>query len=127
MILNAIIFALSVASIKGIGEEIMWKEISLIHLAFFLVQLELAGICFGISAFIRKSGIGIGLGIATVMYFLNIVANISESAEFLKYITPFGYAESADGCRNCLSTVWTGSAVPLRISPGFGNCWSTTV
>ena len=30
VILNAIIFALSVASIKGIGEEIMWKEISLI-------------------------------------------------------------------------------------------------
>ena len=30
------------------------------------------------------------------MYFLNIVANISESAEFLKYITPFGYAEGAD-------------------------------
>ena len=81
----------------------MWKEISLIHLAFFLVQLELAGICFGISAFIRKSGIGIGLGIATVMYFLNIVANISESAEFLKYITPFGYAESADIVENgCL-------------------------
>ena len=103
VILNAIIFALSVASIKGIGEEIMWKEISLIHLAFFLVQLELAGICFGISAFIRKSGIGIGLGIATAMYFLNIVANISESAEFLKYITPFGYAESADIVENgCL-------------------------
>ena len=30
------------------------------------------------------------------MYFLNIVANISESAEGLKYITPFGYADSAE-------------------------------
>lgn len=29
-------------------------------------------------------------------YFLNIIANISESAAFLKHITPFGYAEGAD-------------------------------
>ena len=37
-----------------------------------------------------------GLGIANVMYFLNIVANISERVGFLKYVTPFGYAEGAD-------------------------------
>ena len=26
----------------------------------------------------------------------NIIANITEDAEWLKYITPFGYAEAAD-------------------------------
>ena len=26
----------------------------------------------------------------------NITANLTESAEFLKYITPFGYCEGAD-------------------------------
>ena len=31
-----------------------------------------------------------------MMYFLNLIANITESAEFLKYITPFGYCEGAD-------------------------------
>ena len=66
------------------------------HLSYFLLQIELAGICFGLSAFLRRGSLGIGLGIATVMYFLNIVANISDSAEFLKYITPFGYTEGAD-------------------------------
>ena len=30
------------------------------------------------------------------MYFLNLIANISESVEFLKYITPFGYCEVSD-------------------------------
>lgn len=96
IIMNVIVFVMSFVSIAIIGEDIPWKEISLLHLAFLLVQVELAGICFGISAFLRRSGLGIGLGIATIMYFLNIVANISESAEFLKYITPFGYAEGAD-------------------------------
>ena len=30
------------------------------------------------------------------LYFVNILANITEEAEFLKYITPYGYAEGAD-------------------------------
>jgi ABC-2 type transport system permease protein len=30
------------------------------------------------------------------MYFLNLVANIAQAAEFLKYVTPFGYADGAD-------------------------------
>lgn len=96
IIMNIVIFLLSAASISMIGENIPWKELCLLHLSYLLVQIELAGICFGISAFLRTGGLGIGLGIATVMYFLNIVANISESAQFLKYITPYGYAEGAD-------------------------------
>lgn len=94
--MNLIIYALSVASIAAVGEEIPWMEIRLMHLGYYLLQLELAGICFGISAFLRKSSAGVGLGIAVMMYFLNLIANIAESAEFLKYITPFGYCEGAD-------------------------------
>ncbi len=96
VLLNAIVFGLSVASIAAIGETVPWKELWMMHLAYFFLQVELAGICFGISAFLRRGSIGIGLGIATMMYFLNIIANITESAEFLKYITPFGYTEGAD-------------------------------
>ena len=96
LIMNIAIFILAITSTAAICEDIPWNEIGLLHLSYFLVQIELACICFGISAFMRHGGLGIGLGIATVMYFLNIVANISENAEFLKYITPFGYAEGAD-------------------------------
>ena len=38
---------------------------------------------------------GIGLGLAIALYFMNIIANLSSKAEALKYITPFGYAESS--------------------------------
>ena len=31
---------------------------------------------------------------------LNIIANISDQAKFLKYITPFGYANGADIVEN---------------------------
>ena len=94
--MNVIIFALAVGSIAAVGEEIPWKELSLLHLAYYLLQLELAGICFGISAFLRKGSAGVGLGIAAMMYFLNLIANIADIAAFLKYITPFGYCEGAD-------------------------------
>ena len=94
--MNIVIYAFSVGSIAVIGEEIPWKEINLMHLAYYLLQLELAGICFGISAFLRKGSAGVGLGIATMMYFLNLIANIADAAAFLKYITPFGYCEGAD-------------------------------
>lgn len=94
--LNAVVYVLSIGSIAWIGEPIPWKEISLLHLAYLLLQMEIAGICFGISAFLRHGSMGIGLGVAAMMYFLNLIANISDSAKFLRYVTPFAYAEGAD-------------------------------
>ncbi len=96
IVLNAVVLGLSLISMVCIKEDIPWKELLLIHLAYFLVQIELAGICYGISAFLKRGSTGIGLGIAVIMYFLNLIANITESTEFLTYITPFGYAEGAD-------------------------------
>ena len=104
LIMNVVVFGMSAGSMLLVGEVIPWKEVLLLHLAYVLVQVELTGICFGISAFLRRGGLGIGMGIATVSYFLNLIANLSDQAAFLKYITPFGYAEGADivanGCLN---------------------------
>ena len=96
IILNVIVFVCSIVSILMIDEEIFWEELILFHVAYLLMQFEISGICFGISAFIKKSGMGIGIGIAGLMYLLNIVANISEDAKPLKYFTPFGYTEGSD-------------------------------
>ena len=95
-VMNIIIYVIAIGSIATVGEAIPLKEISLMHIAFYLLQLELAGICFGASAFLRKGSVGIGLGISIMMYFLNLIANIADVADFLKYITPFGYCEGAD-------------------------------
>ena len=94
--LNGIVWLLSVGSIAAIGETVPWKELNLLNLAYFLLQLELSAICFGISAFVRRGSLGIGLGVAVIMYFLNLIANITEKASFLKYVTPFGYCSGAD-------------------------------
>ena len=95
VLLNLLIYGISVLSMAAVGEAIPWKEINLLHLAYFLMQLELAGICFGISAFLRRGSVSIGLGIAVLMYFMNLIANITESAKDLKYLTPFGFCDGA--------------------------------
>ncbi len=94
--LNVTVYLLAVGSIAAVGEAVPWKEVTLLHLAFFLLQAELACVCLGISAFLWRGGTGIGLGLAIALYFLNIIANLSDKAEALKYITPFGYADGSD-------------------------------
>ena len=94
--MNIVIFMAAVVSIMCIHEDFSWKEFTLLHLSYLLLQIEIAGICFGVSAALKNGSTGVGLCIAAVMYFLNIIANITDKAEFLKYITPFGYAEGTD-------------------------------
>ena len=60
---------------------------------YLLMQIEIACVMFGLSAFLRGNGLGIGLGTAFVLYFMNILANLTDKAEFLRYITPFSYAD----------------------------------
>ncbi len=96
ILLNIIVIAVTVISIYAIDETPQVRPLILLFLAYFILQAETAAICFGMSAFLSHGGPGIGLGAAALFYFLNIVANLTEDAKFLKYITPFGYTESAD-------------------------------
>lgn len=72
------------------------KEITLLHLAYLLLQIEIAGICFGISAFLRRGSLGAGLGIAALLYAMNLIANIAKPASFLTWITPYAYCDGAE-------------------------------
>ena len=94
--MNLILLALSPLSILIIGEPIPWKELLLLHLAYYLLQLELVGICFGISAFLRRGSVAVGLGIAVLFYFLNLISNLTDAASFLKNLTPYGYCDGAE-------------------------------
>ena len=96
VILNAVVIAITALSVAAIGEQVPVKTLALMFLSYFIMQLEISAVTFGISAFLRRGSLGIGLGLAALFYFLNIIANLTESVRFLKYITPFGYTEGAD-------------------------------
>ena len=96
IILNLVSASVTVLSVLAVGESVDAKVMLLLFLAYFMMQIEISAVTFGISAFLKGNGLGIGLGITVLMYFLNIMANLTENAKFLKYITPFGYTEGAD-------------------------------
>ncbi len=95
-ILNTLCVVITLICAAIIGESFEMKQFLLLHLAFYIMQLEIAFICFAISAFLSRGGMGIGIGAALAFYFMNLIANMTDKAEFLKYITPFSYAEASD-------------------------------
>ncbi len=95
ILLNLVTAIVVTGTVLIIGEQASAGTIALLLLAYLLLQLELAAVTFGISAFLKGNGLGIGLGLAVMLYFFNLLANLTEDAKFLKYITPFGYTEGS--------------------------------
>ncbi len=95
VILNVAVAVVVAVSIVAVGESPDVKTVALLLFSYLLLQVEIGAITFGISAFLKGNGIGLGLGLSLMLYFLNIVSNLTEEAEVLKYITPFGYTDSA--------------------------------
>lgn len=93
LVFNLIVIACSFLCIGMIKEKPDMNLLCLIFFAYFLLQMEIACLCFGISSCIRKSGFGIGIGMAAFFYFLNLFANLTEQVKFLRIITPFAYAD----------------------------------
>lgn len=89
-------FGVFAGSAALIGETLSMKCLVGYILAQFAAQTELASVCLALSAYSKRSSLGVGLGIALVLYVLDIVARITEQAEFLKYFTPFSYSNATD-------------------------------
>ncbi len=94
-LLNAAVIAVTFVCIAVVGVEFEAKTLALVFVAYLLLQLEIAAVTFGISAFLHRGELGIGLGLVFAMYFMNILANLTEDLKFVKFITPFGYADGA--------------------------------
>ncbi|MBR3469646.1 MAG: ABC transporter permease subunit [Lachnospiraceae bacterium] len=78
------------------GEEIQGKHFWLMGATQFLMLIEIASICFCISAFSRKNRMGAGLGIAMIFFAMDIMCRIIPAIEDLKYVTPFYYCNATD-------------------------------
>ncbi len=96
LLLNLIIAAVTALTVLYIHEDVPRDDMTRLLLAYLLLQLQIALTAFGISAFLRHGGAGIGLGMAVGMYFLNLIANMTDKAAFLKYLTPYAYADGAN-------------------------------
>ena len=116
VILNVIVCAICFGLFAAIDEDVDNKNMIMLFASNALMHLEIAGIAFGVSAFLRRNNYGVGIGIGAIAYFLNIFANLLEDYEWLKYITPMGYTDSApilhDGT---LETGYIGSGMVILL------------
>jgi len=96
LIFNLVCFISVLISFAIINEPFEMNKLFLFHFAQLIMQWEIACICLCVSAFQKKANIGLGLGFAAILYFMNLFVNVSEDAEFLKYITPFNYSDAGE-------------------------------
>ena len=95
VVMNIVIAFVCAGTMLIIDVDVKWKTIALLLLSYLILQIEIAAITFCISAFLKKGGLGLGIGVSLGFYFINILANISEDIEFLKYLTPFAYVDGS--------------------------------
>ncbi len=100
-VLNFCVMAVTLLSVAAVGEEADIKTMLLLFFAYFLLQVEIGCITFGISAFLNSGSLAVGLGVGIMAYFINIISNLTEALEFIKYITPFSYTEGGYIVNSC--------------------------
>lgn len=79
-----------------IGDSIPLDRFIQFHAMQFLMNLEIAAICFAISAFNKKNKPGVGLGIVLLLYAYDMIARVVPDLSDYKFPSPFSYANAAD-------------------------------
>ena len=83
-------------------DEIRFTTILLLVIGPFLLQVIFASISFVISIFVTKSRqvMSISLGLVIGLFFLDVIATLTDQFEFLKYFTPYEYVNAVDIINN---------------------------
>ena len=95
IVFNAVCIGLDVIGYVAIGEEIAMAEYVEYHILALVMQIEIGSICYLISSVCKRKQIGLALGIAVLFYLMDIMCNIVPDLEFLRFFTPFYYANAA--------------------------------
>lgn len=89
LLLNLICAGLYAFGFVVMGEDVGGREMALYHLAAILMQLEVGTICFFLSACVKKTMMGAGLGLTLLLFAADMMCRIVPAIEDMKYVTPF--------------------------------------
>lgn len=93
---NLVCMTAGIGAFAAAGEALEWKNFLLYHFAQLCMQTEILLLGLGLSAFLRKMSMGLFIGAALCLYFLQMFINIADGAEWLKYVTPYHYSDAAE-------------------------------
>ena len=77
-----------------LGEELPWQEFMTFMGMQLVMNLEIAAICFAVSAVSKKNKLGLGLGLALFLYLYDLMARVIPSLEDYIDIGPYSYANA---------------------------------
>ena len=95
LVFNVVCVGLDMVAFIAIGEEMGMAEYVEYHVLALVMQIEIGSICYLISSVCKRKQIGPALGLAVLFYLMDIMCNIVPDLEFLKFFTPFYYANAA--------------------------------
>ena len=96
LLFNLICAGLYLVGILALGEEMPMKEFFLFQGMQALLHLEVAAVCYAISAFQKKNKFGIGLGIVLLLYGYDLMARVVPDLEKGQWLSPFSFSNAAD-------------------------------
>lgn len=85
----------SIVSFQMLGEPWGLRDFVEIHLGQYMLMVHMSGICFGISAFLRRESLGLGIGLALMLYFFQLLISLDTTIALFRYVTPYYYTQAA--------------------------------
>ncbi|MCR4640874.1 MAG: ABC transporter permease [Lachnospiraceae bacterium] len=118
--------ALYIAGFAFLGEELPVKEFALFMSGQFLMNVEIAAVCFAISALSGKNRMGLGIGIALIFYLYDIIGRVVPDLKDYIFVGPFSYANASEifsGAEIRTAAVVIGIAVALLAAVSAFVCY----
>ncbi len=98
-------------------EEIPVREFISFMTRQLLMNIEIGGICFGISAISGKNRTGLGIAIALIFYMYDLMGRVAPALENWLFLGPYSYANAPE--------IFSGAAFPLKAAAA-GCCIAVT-
>lgn len=84
------------AGFRILGEDMPLDEFFTFMGRQLLMNAEIAGICFGFSSLAGKNRMGLGLGIALLLYSYDVMGRVIPDLKEYLYLGPYSYANASE-------------------------------
>lgn len=91
-VFTVICFLFYIAGFKAISEKDVVGDLVKYMFLQFMMNIEVASVCFLISAISRRIRLGIGISVALVMYMFDLISKVVPKLSDAKILSPFYYS-----------------------------------
>lgn len=89
-----------------LGEEMPMDQFMTFMCRQFVMNMEVASICFGLSSLAGKNRMGLGLGLALLFYAYDVMGRVIPDLKDYLFVGPYSYANAAE--------IFTGEDTPVK-------------